>query len=171
MKQQKLIFLLLVITVLLIIALSTGVGYATTIGNSIKISDNIQARPEYSDFRVGFTGRTSYYGTGKAILKTTGPTTGKMDITNLSKVGDYVIGVFNIKNTSHELSAILTKTHTNSNPEYFKVTAEFAEDTLIPRNGETELRIKVELIKLPINKVETTKICVKITANPIECKY
>lgn len=166
MKQQKVIFLLLVITVSLIIALSTGIGYATGFENSLRIEENQMTFPEYNDFRVGFTGNTSYEGNGKAELKTTGPVSGIMNVTGLNKRGDYVIGIFKIKNTSHDLYALLSESFTNSNPEYFDVTVTLTDYDLQPKRGEAELRIKVELIKTPINKPESSRICVYIDATP-----
>lgn len=165
MRQQKLISLLLVVAISLIIFLSTGVGYATVTGNPLTVYDNVASYPENGDFRVGFTGKTSYIGTGRATLKTTGPTSGIMDVTGLSSVGDYVTGIFRIKNTSHDIYAELTEKYTNSNPEFFEVTVSLTDDLLKPRNGEAELRITVELIKTPIN-TERTQICVEVIANP-----
>ena len=172
MKQQKVIFLLLVVTCILLILFSTGVGYAAVSNNSLNITEDALQASKHQDFRVGFTGKTSYVGNGgKAVLSTTGPRTGIMQVTGLKSVGDYVTGIFIIKNTSHDLTAVLSKTFTNSNPEYFKVKVDLTKTKLIPRNGQAELRITVEVIKVPTEKVETANISVKVHAEAEGYKY
>ena len=166
MRQQKIIFLLLVVAVTLIIALSTGVGYAVSTGNTLKVHDNIHIRPEQANFDVRFTGEPTYVGNGEAKINITGNTTATIDITGLSVAGDYVITTFKIKNTSYDIDAKLSKSVTNTNSEYFKVTATLSSDTIAQRNGEETLNIRVELIKTPISKSEKTNICVMVIANP-----
>jgi len=166
MKQQKVIFLLLVVTSVLIILLTTGVGYAAVTDNKLKINDNITASPEYADFKVEFTGETSYTGDGRANVKVTGKTIASMNITGLDSAGDSITVTFNIKNTSNEFYALLSERVTNSNTEYFRVTASMQEDRIGPKNRKTELYITVKLIKTPIYKEERANINVQFIATP-----
>lgn len=166
MRQQKIIFLLLVVTLGLIITFSTGVGYAITTENSLKIHDNVNIKPESSDFNVKFVGKPTYTGTGKAKIQITGKTTAKIDITGLNVAGDYVTATFEIKNDSRDIVAKLSKSGTNTNNKYFKVTASLSNNTIAQRGGEETLSIKVELIKTPISKPEKTNICVTVIASP-----
>ena len=168
MRQQKIIFLLLVVSIALILVLSSKIGYASATNNSFKIHDNVEIRPEHSDFNVGFSKNTTYTGTGKANIRIIGRTKAVMDITGLSSVGDYVTATFNIENRSYDISAKLSKSVSNSNNEYFKVTATLSNNTIQPRRGEATLNIKVELIKSPIAKAEQTNICVSVIAEPIQ---
>jgi len=164
MKQQKLIFLLLLVTIVFSILLATGVGYA----DNIEITYERLTSPEHSDFKVEFTGERSYTGDGMADVKITGKTTAVMNITGLKKAGDSVTVTFNIKNTSNDFNAVLSKSIINSNTEFFKVTATFGENTIGPRGRKTEIHINVKLIKTPIYKDESAAISVKVTATPEE---
>lgn len=164
MKQQKLIFLLLLVTIVLSILLATGIGYA----DNIEITDERIASPEHSDFKVEFTGKTSYAGDGIADVNITGKTTATMNITGLKKAGDSVTVTFNVKNTSNDFYAVLSKSITNSNTEFFKVTTTFEEDKIGPKGRKTEIHINVKLIKTPIYKDESAVISVKVTATPEE---
>ena len=166
MRQQKIIFLLLVVTLGLIIIFSTGVGYAVTTGDSLKIHDNVYVKPETSDFNVKFVGKPTHSGTGKAQIKITGKTSAQMDITGLNKEGDYVIATFKIRNDSRDIEAKLSKSVINTNNKYFKVTATLSSNKILQRSGEETLSIKVELIKTPIAKPEKTNICVTAVASP-----
>ena len=166
MRQERIILLLVVVVVILSILLITGVGYAVETDNTLKISDNALLAPEQSDFRVGFTGNPTYIGDGVAILKITGPTTATMNITGLDSVGDSVTCIFQIENKSSYLYADIYAQVTNTNSEYFKVTSDISENNIKPRKGTSNIKITVQLIKLPINSVEKTAICVNIFANP-----
>lgn len=171
MKSQKVIFLLLVLTIALTIFLTTGVGYATTGSNTLKFHDEILITPDQGNFKVEFIGETSQRGNGNADIKITGKTTAIMNITGLKKAGDEITVTFNIKNTSNDLNALLRRSVQNSNPEYFRVTAFLGENAIGPKNRKTELNIKVKLIKTPILKEETANICVKVEAIPETYKY
>lgn len=160
MKQQKIIFLLLAVTVVLTIILTSNVGYATVTGYH-------GYPPEQPNFRVIFTGKPSYTGDGTAKIRLTSSTTATMNIEGLSTKGDYVTAKFTIKNTSDDIYAKLYKTVTNTNKEYFKVTTVVSDNILSPRRDNAILTITVQLIKTPIDKVQTTNISVRVTASPI----
>ena len=166
MRQEKIILLLVVVVVILSILLITGVGYAVETENVLKISDNALLAPEQSDFKISFTGNPTYTGDGVATLKITGTTTATMNITGLESVGDAVTCIFQIENKSSYLYADIYAQVTNTNSEYFKVTSNVSKSNIKPKTGISIIKITVELIKLPINKVEKTDICANIFAKP-----
>lgn len=165
MKQQKMILLLVLIAMVLIIFLTAGIGYASVTGNGLEIHDDFICTPEQGNFRVKFTGKPKYTGNGRAILKITGPTTATMDVEGLKKAGDSITASFAIENTSDDISAKLTRSVSNSNNKYFKVTATLKDDKLKPRGEKTILIINVELIKTPVEEV-TTNLSVSVVAKP-----
>lgn len=163
MKQQNIILLLVIVAVALIISLTASVGYATVTDFT---NDQALRTPGGTEFKVTFNGNAQQSGTGTAKTKITGPTTATMNIEGLKKVGDYVTVSFEIKNYSRDIDAILSKTVTNTNKEYFKVTATLSNNKIPAKNGKETISVKVELIKLPIKNVVTTNICVKVVATP-----
>lgn len=165
MKAERIILSLVVITALLAMLLTTSFGYAVETNNIIKISDNPVLLSEQSNFKIAFVGKPSYSGEGKTELKINGNSTANINVTGLKKVGDSATAIVTIENKSKELHANVYTKVTNTNTEYFKVTATLADNVLEPKNGQTTLRITVKLIKQPIEKVKTD-ISIKVIANP-----
>lgn len=165
MKQNQIFSLLLVIAIGLIIALSTGIAYATNT-NTVKLYDNDERGPEKWNFNVAFYGKPTYTGDGTVEVKYINNSNAVIDIKGLKSVGDEVIVTFGIKNKSKDLDAELKKIVKNSNPKYFNVTAELSDDEIDSRGGVETISLKVELIKTPIEKEEKANITVKIIANP-----
>lgn len=166
MKQQKVIFLLLVVTVILTIALSTGVGYAVATDNNVKIYDEAMSPAAYGDFRVKFTGKPKSIGDGIVDAKITGQTTAIMHITGLKSVGDTAVILFDITNNSRDMAALLSNRIVNSNTKYFEVTTKLSNKRLSPKNGKTTLEIAIKLIKTPINNIEVANILIEVIAKP-----
>jgi len=165
MKQNKIFSLLLVTAIGLIIALSTGIAYATNT-NTVKLYDNEERGPEKWNFNVTFYGKPTYTGDGTVEFKYIDNNNVIIDIKGLKSVGDEVILNFDIKNKSRDLDAELKKVVKNSNPEYFNVTAELSDDEIDSRGEVETLSLKVELIKIPIKREEKANIAVKVIANP-----
>ena len=166
MRQDRIILLLVVAVVMLSALLVTGVGYALETDNII-VSDNPQLTAEQSDFKIEFMGEPTYSGKGVTELKITGSTTAEINVTGLNNVGDFGKAIVTIGNKSSDLYAELNAKVTNTNTEYFKVSCDLSETYLEPRTGRTILKITVELIKLPIEKDETSHISIDVIANPI----
>ena len=72
-----------------------------------------------------------------------------------------------VKNVSEGIGTKITINLTSSNTEYFKVTSTVVDDTL-QAGEETDVRVKVELLKTPINSPITTSVLVNLTATPME---
>ena len=90
-----------------------------------------------------------------------------MDVTGLTKVGDYAEAVYTVRNDSNGIGAEITLNLTNSNSEYFKVTETILDDKL-QAGEETTAKVKVEMIKTPITDSVSTSITATLTASPIE---
>lgn len=167
MKQQRIILLLVLITIVLVTFLTAGVGYAITDERSLNVSDSAKVSPDQGNFEISFHGKPSCVGTGTAKVNITGPTTAVMNIRGLKKAGDYVLVSFHLKNHSHDIFAQLEESVINTNTEYFKVTAELSNSIIKPRSNNTLLKIRVQLIKTPMVHEEKAHISVKVNANPI----
>ena len=169
MKKEKAILLLVIILfMILLILFVTGIGYAVQNDN---ILENDYSRPiglGHTDFDVVFSGEPIYKGNGLAELEITSPRTAKFNITELEKVGDFVTVIFTLENKSKKLYADINTKITNTNTEYFDVTSRLSNKEISPENGKTDIEITVELIKLPIDKDETSSIGINISAEPIE---
>ena len=166
MNSEKVILSLVTILVLLAILLVSGVGDAAETDGGIKISDNILTTPTIKDFCVEFSEDVLCYGEGLIQLNITSSTTATINITQLEKAGDLAFAIITIKNKSEYLYADICAEVTNTNKEYFNVEATLSESKINPQNGETKLKISVELIKTPIEKEEKASIGMKISALP-----
>lgn len=165
MRTDRTILLLVVVEIILGTFLSVGIGYAVEKDGTLKITDNIILDSEQKDFKVAFFGQANYIGDGVAIVNVTGERAATMDISGLNNVGDEVTTIFTIANTSNDIYADIYASVTNTNTEYFNVTAILSESELEPKTGKTILKVKTELIKLPIYK-EETDISINICAKP-----
>ena len=170
MKQERVILLLVTVLVILSIVLMTGIGYAAETSNTLKISDYVPSTLRQTHFYVEFSKEVEYLGTGLANVKITGATTAIINVTGLEKAGDSISAILTIKNRSEDLYADFYAKTTNTNTDYFEVTATLSECKISPQNGEARLEINVKLIKTPIEKDENASIGIKIFASPIYSK-
>ena len=168
MKQDRIILLFLVIAISLSILLITGVGYAVETENVLKIYDNPTLLAEQANFKIQFIGEPTYYGDGVAKINLTGPTSATMNITELTAEGDLITVTFVIANKSKGMKADINAKITNTNTEYFKVTSDLSESTIVPEGGQTILKVIVEVVKTPIYKEQKANICINICAIPRE---
>ena len=167
MRQEKIFLSLVMLALVLSIILATGVGYATETGNTLKISDKPMLIEEQEDFKIEFNKNPTYLGNGSAKVEITGPTKANIDISNLNAVGDYVTVIFVIENKSNSLDADIKTKVTNTNTQFFDVTTSLSESIIKSKTGKTIMRLTVKLIKLPIEKDETSYISIDVIASPI----
>lgn len=85
----------------------------------------------------------------------------------LSKVGDYALAKYVVKNDSNGIGAEISLDLINLNSEYFKVT-ESITDTQLQVGDTTLATIKVELIKTPISDSISTSVTAKLIVNPMD---
>ena len=143
----------LITAVLLIAALTLGVGYAALsdvldIQGTAEISAGIAEEAFNQD--VYFSAVTS--GTGiTASINVDNNDKGSFTATGFSQVGDKVSCTFTITNDSEHYDADVTpKLLQNSNAEFFGISSDW-ESTMqtIPAGESKTITITVELIKLP----------------------
>ena len=163
MKQQKIILLLVMVAVVMTMILYSNIGYASVAECK---HDDIISSPDKSMFNVEFYGKPTIYGEGNAQVRFVGNRTAIMNISGLKKVGDSVTARFKMINRSSEFDAELSKSVTNSNREYFKVTVILSDNEIEEKGGQETVSVKVELIKARVNTVEKANIHVKIIATP-----
>lgn len=165
MRQQKIILFLVILTLALTMFLTANIGYASVTNYSIDEGISTYDRGE---FRVKFQGKPTVSGTGTAQVRIVGDTTATMNVSGLKKAGDYVTVNIGIKNTSSNISARLSKIVQNSNTEYFNVTATLSKNEINAKEGKSNVCIKIELIKTPIEKEQRASISVRVIAEPID---
>ena len=168
-NKKKLQIVLLV----LIAVLTLGIGYASISAINLIINGNATASVSQDNFIVKFLSEegvtptiTSVDG-GDGDIHVTSDTTATFDITGLDAVGESATANFKVKNESNAIGAKIGVSATNSNQEYFKVTVTVVDDQL-QAGDETDVRVKVEMIKTPINDPVTTSITTTLTASPLE---
>ena len=160
-KTTKIIIIVFVVALLLL-----GIGYAAIQNITLNISGTAAADPSQSNFKVMFTGTPDVSDNTYATAGITDDTNATIDITGLSSKGDFVVGSYNVKNESTDLSADLFVSLTNDNSEFFSVTSNFDKSSLV--SGETTtLLVTVTLIKQPIESVNA-EIGVKLDAIPVQ---
>lgn len=156
--------------VILIAVLILGIGYAAISSKTLNITGNANAVPSDSNFVVKFTGTpetTKTLETSTVTATITNDLNATINVDGLTTTGDKATATYTILNDSPELSAALkVGTITNSNEEYFKVTADIAAPTTIEATATTTVTITVELIKTPIDNQAAT-ITVPVVAEPV----
>lgn len=155
-KKKSFVALALVVAVLVL-----GVGYAlNTI--DLKVNGEITVSPDDSNFDVNFTdAKITTKGTlaGQTDAATKGDgKTATLSVKTLKTVGEKVIAEYTITNNSKAgINATLTTptaTQTDDTAkEYYKVTAELADNVAIAPNGTKKLTVTVELVKAPLDEV------------------
>ena len=166
-KKKSFVALALVVAVLVL-----GVGYAlTTI--DLKVNGDITVSPDDSNFDVKFTNAT-VTGHGTVQDKTDEANIGDgrtatLSVKTLKTVGEKVVAEYTITNNSKAgINATLSNpTATQKDDDakdYYKVTAELADNNAIVPNGTKKLTVTVELVKAPLDEV-TGAFEVKFNAN------
>lgn len=157
------VFLMLAILVL-------GVGYAAISNITLNITGSATASPDDKNFSVKFNDTAiTVSDANKVTAKKTDDLNATLEVTGLTAKGDTATATYTIENASADLSASLASpVITNSNTEYFKVTTDLADATVITHGKTTTVTVTVELIKTPITQDETTDITLKVVASPVE---
>ena len=167
MKSRKIVFLLLLVVLLL------GVGYAAITGVTLKVNGSTATiTPNESDFDVVFDEQSTFTqtGDGSATFTRTDGHNVTFVLDGFTKKGDKAVITFPFKNMSETLKAQMADAVlTNSNPEYFTVTATSLASVKLNEKDETgssaNLVITVEAIKTPVDEAKTTTITATIDAS------
>lgn len=168
-SQKKLQMVLFV----LIAVLTLGVGYAAITAINLTINGNATATLYQNNFKVKFLEEenvtpviTSTDG-GTGIINITSDTTTTFNISGLDAKGEIATANYKVKNVSEGIGTIITINLTNSNTEFFRVSTIVEDDTL-QAGEETDVKVKVELLKTPIDNQVTTTVTATLTASPLE---
>ena len=162
-----------IVLIVLVAVLTLGIGYASLSAINLIINGGATANPSDTNFKVKFLNETGVTpkitsedgGTGDISLSS--DTTATFNITGLDAVGESAVANFKVKNESNAIGAKIGVTATNSNQEYFKITVTVVDDEL-QAGDETDVRVKVEMIKTPVNNAVTSSITTTLTASPLE---
>jgi len=175
MKNRKgLIGLVIIVAVLVL-----GIGYAAVTAVNLQITGTAAAKS--NELKVGFDGVVSTdlthatgataTGTNSGTL-TTGVTSATITVSDLAKVGDYVVVTYEIKNYETDLDAsVYVSNIAPASNEYFTVTTDMTGSDhakSIAAGGTTTVAVTVTLTKMPIEQAdESASITIDLTATPV----
>lgn len=160
MKEKNTFISLVVFIILLAAILLTDIGYA----NENILNYNINNNTTSSEFDVSFNTNSDYQNNN---IKITSSKTATFENIILNKVGETEKFIIPITNNSNTLSANISSSVSNTNPEYFKVTCNMSKSILQPKSDEAFIEVSIELIKLPLNSIERTDLLINLLAEPI----
>ena len=168
MKKRTWVFVILAVIVLL------GVGYAAIANVNLNVnSSTASMTPDDGSFDVIFKAvdTFSHSGDGSAEFTRTNDHNATFTLTGFTKKGDSAVITLPFTNDSDTLKASLADAViTNSNDEYFTVTATSLAGTVLDEKGGTnpdgQLVITVTAAKTPLDTTVTTTITAQVTASP-----
>ena len=155
--------------IMLALIMFLGVGYAVVNSVTLSITGTVGATSENID--VYFTGTPKVSNSSKVTATAAaGTLTGNITVNNLT-LNETVTATYYITNNEKDVGALISQESiTNSNPDYFEVTATVNESSAIlcPENSEKKtVVITIKLKKTPITTdVNSTNISVKLKAEP-----
>ena len=161
---QMCLFVLVAIVVL-------GIGYAGVSAIKLYFNGSIAISPDQSRFKVQFVTAQRITGTpgvgGTATVDYNDKTVAHFSISGLNKAGDYAEATYVVKNYSNNIGADISLQLSNSNPSYFKVT-EIIESNILQAGDTTLAKIRVEMIKSPVDDPVTTDVSARLVAKPVD---
>ena len=168
MKKRTGIFAIIIAILLL------GVGYAAMSGQALHVNNaKATVKVDDSNFNVIFRNETTFSKTGAGEIEfdRTDDHNVTFTLTGFTKRGDTAVITLPFRNDSDTLQAVLENaTVTNSDGNYFRVTAEPLTGTVLGEKGQADeganLVITVEAIKTPVENDVTTTITATLNANP-----
>lgn len=173
-KQNKQIFIILLLTILLV-----GIGYASLSNNVLSLTGEVSATADQNNFKVYFTGNVPKTSTSKDLISISANPTAKskhasINIYGLNNKGDYGYAIFEIQNDSNGIDAEILVTAESESTDMFKtsvimcdVNGNAINNSLIHSGEKTYVKVFAELLKTPVNMQKST-ITAKLTANPKE---
>ena len=161
-KTNKIILTSVIVAVLLL-----GIGYAAIQNITLNIAGTAAADPSQANFKVMFSGIPTVSDDTYATAAITDDTNAIVNVEGLTKKGDIVTAIYTVQNASTDLSADLGVSTTNSNTEYFTLSSEIAQTSLVAGEATT-LTVTVELTKTPIKESVRTTIGVQLEAMPVQ---
>lgn len=167
-KRNKNVIILIIF---LLFMITMGVGYSIISSIDISINGSGNLTAEQKNFKVMFlnsdSNKPTIDGSPTNIINIEDDTTASFNVSTLSKKGDCVNAIIKIKNESNSIGAKIALDITNSNIEYFNVE-EYIDDNVLNSGDITFVKISIEMIKTPIDNVETANIVAKLIVNPVK---
>ena len=156
----------IIISVVIIIFLILGIGYAAIQNVTLNIAGTASADASQSNFKVMFTGTPVVSDSSLVTASITDDTNATINVRGLTTKGETLTAEYMVQNVSTDLSADLSVATVNSNAEYFRITSELAKTSLTA--GEvTTLTLTIELIKTPLTEVSST-IGTQLESMPVQ---
>ena len=157
----------IIITILLLMVLLIGIGYAAIQNITLNITGTAEAAPSQSNFKVMFSGEPTVSDEAYVVATITDDIHATINVEGLTEKGQMVSATYTVQNVSTDISADLSVSTTNNNPEYFTLSSQIAKTSLIAGEATT-LTVTVELTKVPITDEVTSTIGVQLIAMPVE---
>ena len=162
MKNRK----KMITTALIVLALALGVGYATV--SSVSLNINGTAKAGSKELQVFYDGVNS--GTSAKVTAISSPVNTRaatFTVENMT-LKETVTMTFEVKNYETDVNANLAAPSvTNTNENYFQVTASCDKTTLNAGNTAT-ITVNVKLIKTPVSEeAGSTTVTVEMAASPV----
>lgn len=157
------------LVIILALVLCLSVGYAVVNSVTLTVTGTAGATSENID--VYFTGTPKVSNSSKVTATATaGTLTGNITVNNLT-LNETVTATYYITNNEKDVGALISQESiTNSNPDYFEVTATVNNSVTIlcPENIDKKaVVITIKLKKTPITTtVNSTNISVKFKSEP-----
>ena len=168
MKKRTGIFAIIIAVLLL------GVGYAAMSGKTLYVNDSTATiAVDDNNFNVVFKTAATFSntGVGTVVFNRVDDQHVEFTLTGFTKKGDTETITLPFRNDSETLKAALENdVITNSDGNYFRVTATSLAGTLLTEKGtdgdDANLVITVEALKTPVEEDITTTISATLKANP-----
>ena len=159
---------------IIIAIVALGVGYAAISSVDLNVNGaTATATPDDDNFDVIFKEQATFSKTGDGTITYTRTDDHNVTftLTGFTKKGDSAVITLPFTNDSETLKASLVDAViTNSNSEYFSVSAASLAGTVLNEKGQSgcdsNLVITIEAIKTPIEDEVSTTITAKVTASP-----
>ena len=168
MKKRTGIFAIIIAILVL------GVGYAAMSGKTLYVNNSTaKIAVDDNNFNVVFRNDSTFSmtGTGSVTFNRVYDQHVEFTLTGFTKKGDSAVITLPFRNDSDTLKAALENASiTNSDGNYFRVTANTLAGTVLDEKGGANeganLVITVEALKTPVESDITTTISATLKANP-----
>ena len=157
----------IIVSVLLIGILLIGIGYASIQNITLSITGTAEANPNPDNFKVMFSGEPTVSDEDYVTAAITDDINATINVEGLTEKGQTVSAIYTVQNVSTDISADLSVSTTNDNPEYFTLSSRLEKTSLVAGEATT-LTVTVELTKIPITDEVTSTIGVQLLAIPVE---
>lgn len=154
------------LVILFALSFLLGVGYAVV--NSISLTVSGTATSVTEDLDVSFTSTTSVSDASKVTATAQeGSLNATISVKDMT-LNETVTATYTIKNNETDVLALLSQESlTNSNTEYFTVSASLGNDGYVCTGSTSTVTLTVKMIKTPVDSADSSaSISLNLTATP-----